>query len=185
MAAEFEIACTCGAFRARVHDVVPETTNRLICYCESCQRAARELGRDDVLEEGGGTDYAQIAADQVEVLSGGENLACRRFTPRGPLRWYVTCCDTPVCNTMPSAAFPTAAFLRRAVGVPEEPIGPVIGQFFRREATARVPQVGLGRGWPAVLGRFMLIVWKARRRGAHRRNPFLGSDGRPVARVQG
>jgi len=125
-----------------------------------------------------------MSAGKLRIESGADLLACRQFTAKGPLRWHVTCCKTPIGNTLSSAFFPTIALARCAVGMPEDAVGPVIGQFFRRDATERVGKVGLGRGWPPILAKFGKIVIAARMNGEHRKNPYMGNAGRPVARVQ-
>ena len=184
MGRDVGIACRCGQFTAEVRDVTPDLSNRVICYCASCRKFATELGREDALEAGGGTDLVQIGAGQLDIRSGAEHLVPLRLTEKGPLRWYAACCDTPIGNTAGTPEVPFISLLRRPLDLPEEAVGPVRAQLHRKAALAHVAAVGEGRGVGAVLLRFARIVLAARGRGEHRRNPFFGPNRKPIARVR-
>ena len=184
MGQDIAIRCRCGQFEAEVTDISADGTNRVICYCESCRKFATTLDRQDVLEEGGGTDLVMVGAGQLRIVKGSEFLVPMRLTEKGPLRWYASCCDTPIGNTAGTPAVPFISLVRRGVDLPEEPVGPVRAQLHRKSALAHVAPVGEGRGLAAVLLRFGRIVLAARGRGDHRRNPFFGPNRKPIARVR-
>ena len=101
------IRCHCGKLRGEVRDFVLE--NYGICHCADCQAFAHELGAQDrVLDEFGGTAINQIRPSGVSFTEGSEHLACLRLSPKGTVRWYASCCNTPIGNT---PANKKAAFL--------------------------------------------------------------------------
>src|SRR5580693_8835680 len=93
-----QLQCRCGTLRGFVSP--SHGVNRCVCYCRDCQAFAHFLGRaDEILDASGGTDVIQTRAANVVFTEGREALACMRLTPNGMLRWYSTCCKTPVGNT--------------------------------------------------------------------------------------
>jgi len=47
-----------------------------------------------------GVALYQTRPDCVHIDDGAEHLACLRLSPKGLLRWYASCCDTPLANTL-------------------------------------------------------------------------------------
>lgn len=106
MGRDLELECKCGGVRGVARDVSPETTNRVICMCADCQTFAHHLGRADLLDASGGSDIVQLAPDAVSFHAGTDKIAAVRLGPKGPYRWYATCCKTPLGNTVkPSLPF--------------------------------------------------------------------------------
>ena len=167
--------CTCGAVAARV---APVKGTRCICYCRDCQAFLAHLGRHEVADEAGGTDLFQTMPHQVTFTKGAENLAALRLSDKGPLRWYTTCCNTPVANTgasrtLPLASMPVAFFEDAA------PIGPVVARVNRKGAKGHVAgEAGsVRRLIAAFLGRAALTLVT----GRYRSTPFFEASGAPVA----
>ena len=101
------LQCRCGTLKGSVES--PKSGNRVICYCNDCQAFAYCLGRaDDVLDERGGSDVIQILPKNITFTQGVEALACMRLTDKGLLRWYASCCNTPIGNTL---ATPKMSFI--------------------------------------------------------------------------
>ena len=95
------IQCRCGCLKGSVANV--KATNRVTCYCRDCQAFAHFLGKGgDILDSHGGTDIVQTLPKNISLDQGTEVLACMRLTEAGLLRWYTTCCNTPIGNTLPS-----------------------------------------------------------------------------------
>ena len=103
MADQVELRCRCGEVRARVTDASPRTVNRIVCYCDDCQAFAHRLGRADLLNAQGGSDIVQLAPATLTFLQGQHRIAGLRLTPKGLFRWYASCCNTPVGNTLTPA----------------------------------------------------------------------------------
>lgn len=100
---EMEHSCRCGACAVKVNLSGWGVGNRVTCYCDDCQTFARALGaQGDALGPGAGTGLVQTTPDRLEILRGAEHLAILRLSPKGLLRWYAACCDTPMMNTLPN-----------------------------------------------------------------------------------
>ncbi|WP_031293871.1 DUF6151 family protein [Leptolyngbya sp. Heron Island J] len=94
------IQCRCGCLKGTVDDVTH--ANRVICYCRDCQAFAHFLGKgSEILDRHGGTGIVQTLPKNISFTQGTEVLACMRLTETGLLRWYTTCCNTPIGNTLP------------------------------------------------------------------------------------
>ncbi len=101
-ATDLAISCRCGAFQATLKNVSPKTGSHVQCHCKDCQAGAGALGAEDCLLPRGGTDIFQTVPSNLELSTGTQNLACLRLSPKGLVRWYASCCDTPVFNTLGS-----------------------------------------------------------------------------------
>jgi sRNA-binding protein len=132
----------------------------VVCYCDDCQAFAHALGcADRVLDANGATEIFQISPARVEFSAGRERLACLRLR-RAALRWYTSCCRTPVGNTLASRQVPFVGLvLGRADAEPERrardaALGPcaALQRALRRrrsqhlDAHDRVPSAS---SWPA------------------------------------
>lgn len=92
------LRCTCGKLQGQL--ATQPTSGRARCYCKDCQAYARFLGRQsEILDAHGGTDLIATLPAAVRFTAGLEQLACVTLTDKGPLRWYATCCRTPIGNT--------------------------------------------------------------------------------------
>jgi hypothetical protein len=101
-----ELECRCGALHGLARDVSAATVNRVVCLCADCQSFAHHLGRADLLDSHGGSDIIQLAPDAISFDRGTDKIAALRLGPKGPYRWYATCCKTPLGNTVkPSLPF--------------------------------------------------------------------------------
>ena len=73
----------------------------VICYCADCQTFARHLGQSETaLDADGGTEIFQTLPDAVRITRGADSLALLRLGPKGLMRWYAGCCNTPIANTL-------------------------------------------------------------------------------------
>jgi hypothetical protein len=102
---DLPLRCRCGHVRAQAVDVSPSTTNCVVCYCHDCRAFVRWLGRDDLLDAGGGTQVVQMARGRVVFDAGLDAVQCVRLSDKGMFRWYASCCRTPVGNTLRVAPF--------------------------------------------------------------------------------
>lgn len=131
-----DIGCRCGAVRGRVSEASPQTVNRVICYCDDCQAFAHHLGRPELLDPHGGSDIVQLAPASLTVLEGRERIVGVRLTPKGLYRWYASCCNTPLGNTVgpaiPFVGVVTEAF-QTGRQLPDQlfgrPVGAIKGEY--------------------------------------------------------
>ncbi len=182
MSRDLELECRCGQVHGWVRDVASDTVNRAICYCDDCQAFAHYLGRADLLDPHGGSDLTGLATSTVQFDRGTENIEAMRLSPRGPLRYYASCCKTPLGNT--GTRFPFAVGLvyeairdARDPKQRDELLGPVQGTVYGKYAVGGRPP-GFKAFDPPFIGRAILrmLRWKLRgRAGSH---PYLELDGR-------
>lgn len=182
-----ELSCSCGAFRASVRDVSPKSGCRVTCYCNDCQAAAAHLGAEEaILDEKGGTEIYQTLPAYCDIREGAGALRIMRLTPRGVLRWYTSCCNTPFCTTAPTRVMPIvgiAAPLKRSREPQrfDQDMGPSRGAFLAKEAWTPVqaPTVSLAH----LMGSFLKRAARAKLNGVSG-NPFFDAVGQPIAEVR-
>ena len=145
MSQDVELGCRCGEIHGWVRGVSPTTVVRAICYCNDCQAFLHHLGRADWLDAHGGTDVVQVAPRAVTFDRGAERIVALRLTPKGLYRWYASCCNTPLGNTLkPWLPFigMSPEVLRGAsdAAAREAAFGRVRGASFGQHATGGVPE---------------------------------------------
>lgn len=168
------LQCACGAVRGEL-DPLPRG-NHIVCCCDDCQAFAAFLGRDELLDRFGGTAVVQVAPAQVRVTAGAEHLALVRLSERGLHRWYASCCQTPIGNTMAGVPF---------IGVPvafvtpgdREALGPPAAYVQGRFALTPPPERALATG-RAIL-RSVVLLLRTWLTGSARPSPFFQDDGSP------
>lgn len=180
---DLALRCRCGAVRGVARGVAPSTVNRCFCYCDDCQAFAHFLGRaDDVLDALGGTEIIQMSQATVGFTAGVGKLAALRLSPSGMIRWYASCCRTPIGNTMATTAMPFIGVIRAFVDAPSAALGPIRGRGFAKSAkggSAAVPKDGLPE--LLMIARVLAKVLRWRLRGDHRRSQLFDATGRPFA----
>lgn len=172
---EREWVCRCGDVRLSLRDV-PKGGVPAICYCNDCRAFARLHGAGGNLDAAGGVSLYSTTPDVIDLTAGREHLACERLSARGPLRWFTTCCDTPLGNSAPSRAVPFFSVMADRIG--GNPMKPV-ARLHRGAALGRVPRPR-GSVYALVAGVAKRVIG-ARLSGRWKANPFFGEDGRPIA----
>ena len=110
------LKCQCGAITGEVRNVTPKYGSRLVCHCSSCQAFANHIGAGEpTLDAQGGSDIYQTNPAQITFDTGAEHLKCLRLTPKGTIRWYTGCCQTPIGNTV-SVKFPFIGMITTIMG---------------------------------------------------------------------
>ena len=94
------LRCRCGRVQGMATDVSPKTGNHIVCYCDDCQAYAHHLGRTDLLDPQGGSDIVQVAPASLSFDLGADRIVGLRLSPKGLYRWYASCCNTPLGNTL-------------------------------------------------------------------------------------
>ena len=178
-----EFRCSCGEVRGTVTDASPRTANHVICFCDDCQAFAHRLGRADLLDAKGGSDIVQVAPASIAFTQGQERIRGLRLAPKGLYRWYASCCNTPVGNTLtPSIPF-VGVFAsifdqdaQRAEAVFGAPTGAVQGKFAVGDAPPGSTGINL-----SLLARVVGKVLGWRLSGKAWPHPFFRRDsGAPV-----
>ncbi|MEH8016139.1 DUF6151 family protein [Rheinheimera muenzenbergensis] len=172
------IQCKCGSVRGQVEG--SGTHSRIICYCTDCRAFAGYLGKAaDVLDEQGGTEIVQVAQSRLRFLQGEDCLAAIRLSDTGMLRWYASCCDTPIGNTI---ANPKVAFIGLIHSCLDRQR---MNDDFGSKVAAVNTDTALGtpqlkqRGLFGVIARFIWIVVTSRISGSYKTSPLFYASGLP------
>ncbi|MGB0440353.1 MAG: DUF6151 family protein, partial [Paracoccaceae bacterium] len=158
---DHDLRCQCGQVQWRIAGHV--TGRRLMCYCVDCQAFQHHLGcADRGLDSSGGTDILQTLPEAVTLAQGVDHIAVLRLGPKGLLRWYATCCNTPIANTIATPKFAFAGMILP----PDAPgFGPIRARVNTLGARTPIKEQGTAAAGIAVLWR---AGW-ARVTGAWRR----------------
>ena len=176
------LRCQCGTLRGYVSH--PEGVSRGVCYCRDCQAYAHFLGRaGDILDEMGGTDVVATLPKHVAFTHGLEALACMSLTEKGMLRWYASCCNTPIGNTPRDFKVSHVGLVHTCLEDPSRTLdssfGPVRMRVNTKNAKGRPKSMPIST-IVSVL-RFMTSLIRARLDGSYKDTPFFVSDrGIPV-----
>ena len=171
------IQCKCGCLRGSVAGV--KTTNRVVCYCRDCQAFAHFLGNSgDILDSHGGTDIVQTLPKNISFTQGTEVLACMRLTETGLLRWYTTCCKTPIGNTLPSHKMSFVGLIHNCLESSEIPLNDSFGsaRIYVHTKYAKGEPKPKSVGLMATVIRNLARVLRARIDGTYKQTPFFWVD---------
>lgn len=177
------LQCRCGTIKGYV--VRPGMANRAVCYCKDCQAFAHFLKRaDTVLDEHGGTAVVATLPKHVHFTQGLEALTSMSLSDHGVLRWYASCCNTPIGNTPRDFKTPYVGLIESCLesNSPslQKSFGPVRMVLNTKSAKGRVKSTPVSN-FLAMLG-LMKSVIGTRLNGTYKRNPFFGAEtGTPVA----
>jgi hypothetical protein len=180
---DIALSCRCGTVRGIARDVTPSSVNHLFCYCDDCQAFAQHLGRaDEVLDAYGGTEITQISQAKIAFTAGMDCIAAMQLSPTGLFRWYATCCDTPIGNTLGTSAVPFIGLIHAFIHAPSDALGPIRGRGWTKHAKGgrtAVPKDGLPE--PIMVARMFVRIARWRLRGDHKHSPlFDAATGRPL-----
>jgi hypothetical protein len=181
---ELLLQCGCGKVTGRVHGINLRKGNRLVCYCQSCQKFAHHLN-SDLLNAFGGSDIFQIAPAYVTIEQGIDQVKSLKLTDKGAYRWYTNCCNTPIGNTA-SAKIPLVGLLPSFIADDQDVnaiIGPIMGNVFETGLEQPLPKAMAGKlSEKRIVFRMMrkLLIWKVL--GKSKPNPFFDATGRAISK---
>jgi len=177
------LRCRCGKLQG--HVVLSTTAARAICYCRDCQAYACFLGTPGIVDQAGGTEVIAMLPRHVHFAAGLDALACLSLSERGLLRWYASCCKTPIGNTPRDRKLPYAGLVRSCL----EASSAIESSFGRRRIAVNTKSARSEvRATPiastlAVLG-LMTSSLGTRLSGGYKDNPFFAPDtGTPIKPV--
>jgi hypothetical protein len=155
-----------------------------VCYCRDCQAFANFLGNaSEILDAQGGSDVIQIRPANLTFTQGRETLACMRLSPKGLLRWYAACCNTPVGNTLANYRVSFVGLVHSCLEGTgpslDDSFGPVRARVNTKSAKGELRSGSAGM-MSAILP-FIAIVTRPRIDGSYKRTPFFSPDtGAPI-----
>lgn len=186
MSSSHPIRCRCGKFQALVDH--PGRGTRAVCYCRDCQAFAHFLGNPPgMLDAHGGTDIVAVRPRDVRFVQGVEHLACMSLSPKGTLRWFTSCCRTPVGNTARDWKVSHVGLVHTALESDRRDLaadfGPVRMRVNRQGAHGK-PEAARPLTFFAAIARYMAGLAWSRASGKYRVNPFFDGAGEPKVQPQ-
>ena len=171
------LRCQCGTLQGRVSHT--ELVCRGVCYCKDCQAYAHFLGKaDEMLDEMGGSDVVATLPQYVSFTQGVEALTCMSLSDRGMLRWYASCCNTPIGNTSRDFKVSHVGLLhnclRDASASLDSAFGPVTMRVGMKSAKGKPKPMGASTTMSIL--RFMARLIRARLDGSYKRTPFFDPE---------
>jgi Family of unknown function (DUF6151) len=171
------LQCKCGTLKGIVD--TSQMAVRSVCYCRDCRAFANYLARsDDILDAQGGTAIVATLPKSVSFTQGVDVLVCMSLSPKGLLRWYTNCCNTPIGNTPRNAKMSYVGLIHSGLEAEspslEESFGAVALVVNSKSAKApvRSPRIRNVIGLLTI----MKSVISARFNGGYKVNPFYKSD---------
>lgn len=164
-------ACRCGALRGEVTDVTPAAYTRAECHCGDCRAAYTHLG----IADPGVVGILQTTQDRIRITEGGQNLRVFRHTPRGALRWFAVCCDTPLFLTPLKARLVHVGVNADRLDDPDS-LGKVMAEGFIPAGAGKIRHRGVGR----MISRMVSRMAAKNLTGEWRGTRFFAKDGAPI-----
>ena len=179
------LRCRCGTVKGYVSH--PERVSRGVCYCSDCQSFAHFLGKPTgMLDEMGGTDVIATVSSYVTITQGLGSLACMSLSNGGMLRWYASCCKTPIGNTPRNFKIPHVGLIHSCLEDPAKSLdasfGPIRMRVNLKSAKGK-PKAMTMSTTLAVL-RFAKLLLRSRLDGTYRRTPFFSTQAAPLVLPQ-
>jgi Family of unknown function (DUF6151) len=184
------IHCHCGKLKGTLNH--NREINRCLCYCADCQAFARFLKREnEILDDRSGTSIIQTIPANLTFTEGIEHLACMRLTKNGLLRWYTTCCYTPIGNTPPTLNLSFIGLIHTCLSAERTSLDKEFGSIEMyvntKSAILRGRDSANGENKPKSAGvlsgtlRAIGFILKARFDGRYKQNPFfVVESGTPI-----
>ena len=178
-----QIQCKCGALRGHVQGA--GVNNRILCYCSDCQAFANFLGSSaETLNPQGGTEIVQLAQSRLRFTQGKEHLALLKLSDKGLLRWYASCCNTPIGNTLGNPKLSFIGLIHCALDHSK-----MDADFGEHIAVAKV-DTAIGepkpkqRGLAGIVGRFLAIILTDRIGSKYKQSPLFNDAGQAIVQAR-
>jgi len=177
------IQCQCGQLQGTLSAA---SVTRLNCHCRDCQAYAHALGNAErILDDHDGTNVVITLQQYVSITKGEELLACLSLSEQGILRWYASCCNTPIANTARDPQLSYVALLHTALGKSAASLDAQFGAkralINTKHARGKVSASALDGLFATA--RIITAVIKARANGSWQRSPFFRSGSSQPAAI--
>jgi hypothetical protein len=171
------LQCQCGTLRGDVSHT--ESVCRGVCYCKDCQAYAHFLGKaDEILDEMGGSDVVATLPQHVTFKQGIEALACMSLSDKGMLRWYASCCNTPIGNTARDFKVSHVGLLHNCLQDPSTSLDKAFGPVRMRVGmkSAKGSPEAMAASTTVSILRFMARLIRARLDGSYKKTAFFDPE---------
>ncbi|QZD89836.1 hypothetical protein K3148_13740 [Qipengyuania aurantiaca] len=174
MSETLKLSCACGEVKASVEKATKDEGDFVYCHCEDCQSVPKYLGKENrILEANGGTALYQSRCARLSFQHGKDKLAGLHMTDKPTLRWYASCCNTPMFNTYANGKLPyTTVLLANADAEGRAALGEPMGHLHLADApgdTTGLQPLSMN----ALLRSFFKRLVKDIFSGDRRRNPLF------------
>jgi len=170
-------SCNCGQVQGHIAPATARSGTHAICHCRDCRAADLYLDQPD--PNPAGVDLFLTTPDTVHVEAGADRLAVLRLGPKGPLRWYASCCKAPLFTTLPRPGIPFVS-VRLERLQDSTPLGPVLAHSHVSQPDGTTKHKGAG----VLAWRLLTRMGAARLSGRWRQTPFCDPQtGIPTAPV--
>jgi hypothetical protein len=137
-----------------------------------------------MLDSFNGTDIVAVRPRYVSFTSGIDKLACMSLSPTGTLRWYSSCCKTPIGNTPRDFKTSHVGLVHDCLesgGIPiERSFGP-IKMRVNRQGASKVPPRNAPLDFGIAMAKYLASMAWTRFTGQYRTNPFFNTtSGQPI-----
>lgn len=145
MTTSVDLKCNCGKVKGSL-EIMRASFFHVHCLCCDCQNFAKHLNQqENILDKHGGTELLQTYPNLMKITQGQDKMACIQHTEKGIYRWYTTCCNTPIANTMNKAKMPFVGVLVKNMQFVDEAekleaLGPVTMKAFGKYAIGEMPK---------------------------------------------
>lgn len=130
--------------------------------------------KENDLDGKGGAELVMTLPEWVTVTQGFEQVKVLRLSKRGAVRWYASCCNSPMLNIHPSRNFPYGSVVVRGLDDPDA-LGPIAMRAFPDQAYSNVRASRIAFYW--VTMRAFARAALARFRAAHKQTQYFTSEG--------
>lgn len=171
------LRCQCGTLRGHVSHT--ESVCRGVCYCKDCQAYAHFLGKaDEILDEMGGSDVVATLPQHVTFTQGLEKLSCMSLSDKGMLRWYASCCNTPIGNTGRDYKVSHVGLLHNCLQDPSTRLDSAFGPVRMRVGmkSAKGSPKAMAASTTVSILRFMARLIRARLDGSYKNTAFFDPE---------
>ncbi len=127
-------SCRCGKVQGDLLGASARNGSHVVCHCGDCQAFARFLEVPDILDPNGGTAIYQTLPGRMAFTQGSALLRALQMSENGLLRWYASCCGTPLGNMPPTPKFRFVGVPLAALPAVQDELGPAVGSFSGKEA---------------------------------------------------
>ena len=177
--------CQCGALKGLVSE--PHRALRGMCYCKDCRAYSNHLGSTHFTHDSqGGAEFVATLAKHVTFHEGTQHLACMSLSKAGLLRWYASCCRTPIANTARNWKLPYVGLLGSCLRTGPEAFERSFPRLHMRVNTGSAKETppSLVFGTVVSLMGFMPRVMLSGVDGTYKQTPFFASPaGEPTVQV--
>lgn len=188
MSKTVNLKCFCGQVEGALQ-VEPRSSFHVHCLCCDCQAFAGFLGNQErILDEHGGSELFQTYPAYLTITQGQQFVRAVQLAPKGIYRWYASCCNTPIANTLGKASIPFVGVSVKLMQFASEQeklevLGPVTVKAFGKYALGEMPKDAHPRFPLSFLPKVLWFMLKGKLGGKHKPSAFFSGD-KPVVDIQ-